>query len=168
MRATAASTVDVGVGPPPPRSRCAMTSSLGAGEGHATGRWHNNRHRIDDDDCHHRHSGGANARRGDCDADNRCARYRGIDDDRGGIVLTIKNKKYNNQQAGLLALALGGPPVGVRLMGGGFARLAGSSVRWAGHRWGFVSWAGHHPLRQRGRGLNRCGSRDGGIRGGGG
>jgi hypothetical protein len=64
--------------------------------------------------------------------------------------LTIKNKKYNNQQAGLLALALGGPPVGVRLMGGGFARLAGSSVRWAGHRWGFVSWAGHHPLRQRG------------------
>ncbi len=51
---------------------------------------------------------------------------------RGGVVLTMKNKKYNNQQAGLLALALGGPPLGVRSMGGGFARLVGRRVRSGG------------------------------------
>ena len=35
-----------------------------------------------------RHSGGANAHRGDCDADD-CD----IDDNRGGVALTIKIKK---------------------------------------------------------------------------
>ncbi len=54
---------------------------------------------------------------------------RDINNDCGGIVLTIKNKKYNNQRAGLLAFALGGLPVGFRSMGGGFARLVGSSIR---------------------------------------
>ncbi len=58
---------------------------------------------------------------------------RDIDDDRGGVVLTIKNKKYNNQQAGLLASALGGLTVGVRSIGGGFARVWRAVV--------FVGWA---------------------------
>jgi len=58
-------------------------------------------------------------RGGNCDADDRRARYRDINDDCGGVVLTIKKYIYNNQQAGLLALALGGPPVWVRSMGGG-------------------------------------------------
>ena len=116
--------VDVGVVSSPPRSGRATTSSLGAGEGHAASRWRNNCRRIDDDDCRHRHSGGANARRIDCDADDRRARYRDIDDDRGGVVLTIKKIYiYDNQPVGLLALALGRPPVGVRSMGGGFARV---------------------------------------------
>ena len=81
--------VDVDVVPSPPRGGHATTSSSGAGEGHAAagvggrdvGRWHDDRHRIDDDDRRRRHGGGANARRGDRDADDRRARYRDIDDD---------------------------------------------------------------------------------------
>ena len=71
--------VGISVVPPPPRGGRTTMPSSGAGGGHAAaggrdaGRWHNDRHRINEDDCRCCHSGGENARHGDCDADNRCA-----------------------------------------------------------------------------------------------
>ena len=66
------------------------------------------------------------------------------------------DKKYSNQQAGLLALALGGPPVWVRSMGGGSLVWRAVVFVWrAAHRDGEVG-----DLLDVGR--------DGGIRGGGG